>query len=277
MVADADAAAQSAADRSGLRVTELVEFAEHEAAVELLREVWGVDSAEELVNSSLLRALAHSGNYVAGAYAGTRLVGAAVAFLGVGHLHSHITGVDRTAQAKGVGYVLKQHQRGWTLRHGLTRVCWTFDPLVRRNAHFNLHKLGAQVTEYLPDFYGALNDGINSGDATDRLYVTWELDSPAAVAAARGEPVEVSAAGAYPLVGRVGDEPVAGSGPVPDGAQRLSVAVPEDIESIRKGSPDLAARWRYAVREALTAALDRGYRIRGMTSDGRYLLECEEQ
>src|SRR2546430_4656891 len=85
LVADADAAAQSAADRSGLRVTELVEFAEHEAAVELLREVWGVDSAEELVNSSLLRALAHSGNYVAGAYAGTRLVGAAVAFLGVGH------------------------------------------------------------------------------------------------------------------------------------------------------------------------------------------------
>src|SRR5256885_9641809 len=154
LVEEAEAAARAAADRHGLRVVELHDFAEHEAAVALLCAVWGVDSPEALVSSSLLRALAHSGNYVVGAYADGRLVGTAVAFFGVGHLHSHITGVDRGTQARGVGYALKQHQRGWALRHGLTSVHWTFDPLVRRNAWFNLHKLGATATEYLSDFYG---------------------------------------------------------------------------------------------------------------------------
>jgi predicted GNAT superfamily acetyltransferase len=230
-----------------------------------------VPSGEDLVNSSLLRALAHSGNYVTGAYAGDRMVGAAVAFFGDRHLHSHMTGVDRTTQAKGVGFALKQHQRAWTLRRGLTRVCWTFDPLVRRNAHFNLQKLGAFATAYLPDFYGALNDGINTGDASDRLYVSWELDSAAARAAAAGEPVTAAPVQAQVLVDNNADEPVLAA--VPPSASALLVSVPEDIESLRRRSPEAGARWRYAVREALLGALGHGYRIGGMTVDGRYVLE----
>jgi predicted GNAT superfamily acetyltransferase len=198
-----------------------------------------------------------------------------VAFFGTDHLHSHITGVDQTAQAKGVGFALKQHQRGWTLRRGLTRVCWTFDPLVRRNAHFNLTKLGATATEYLPDFYGPLTDGINAGDASDRLYVDWRLDSERAIAAARGEPRPLASDGARVLLDCVGDEPVAGAldGSVADGGGPLLVAVPPDIEGLRSRDPASGARWRAAVRQALTTAFTQGYRISGMTADGRYLLE----
>jgi predicted GNAT superfamily acetyltransferase len=272
LVAEAEAVARAVAEGDGLRVVDLHEVVEHEAAVALLGGVWGVSSAEDLVNAALLRALAHSGNYVTGAYAGERLVGAAVAFFGAGHLHSHLTGVDRTAQARGVGYALKQHQRGWTLRHGLTRVCWTYDPLVRRNAHFNLHKLGATATGYLPDFYGALTDGINVGDTSDRLYVDWRLDSPAAVAAARGQPRTPSPADPYVLVDAVGDEPVV-AGPPPDGAGALLVGVPEDIESLRRQAPETAGRWRFAVRDALVGAFERGYRVVGFSKDGRYVLE----
>ncbi len=271
LVADADAAARAVADRYGLRVVELHEVAAHESAVALLCGVWGVDSAQDLVNVPLLRALAHSGNYVTGAYAGDRLVGAAVAFFGHRHLHSHITGVDRAAQAKGVGYALKQHQRGWTLQHGLTRVCWTFDPLVRRNAYFNLHKLGATATAYLPDFYGALKDGINVGDASDRLYVDWRLDSPAATAAAWGSPGTPAPADLHVLLDCAGEEPVVAD--PPPGAGGLLVAVPEDIESLRQRDAGLAGRWRYAVRGALVGAFEQGYRIAGVTSDGWYLLE----
>jgi len=272
LVADAGVAARAAADRHGLRVVELHRFDQHEEAVAVLCGVWGVPSGEDLVNSSLLRALAHSGNYVTGAYAEDRMVGAAVAFFGDRHLHSHITGVDRTTQAKGVGFALKQHQRAWTLRRGLTRVCWTFDPLVRRNAHFNLQKLGAFATGYLPDFYGALNDGINLGDASDRLYVSWELDSRSAVAAAAGEPFTIAPAHAHVLVDNSADEPVTAASP-PAGTDALLVAVPDDIESLRRRSPEAGARWRYAVRDALVGALGRGYRIGGMTGDGRYVLE----
>src|SRR2546421_5372480 len=262
LVAEAEAAARAAADRYGLRVAELHDVAEQEAAVDLLCAVWGTDSPQDLVNVSLLRALAHSGNYVAGAYAADRLVGAAVAFFGIDHLHSHITGVDRTAQAKGVGYALKQHQRGWALARGLTHVCWTFDPLVRRNAWFNLHKLGATATVYLPDFYGALADGINAGDASDRLYIDWRLDALA------GDP---DAADARMLLDAAGDEPVVAPSPPGDGA--LLVSVPEDIESLRRRDRELAVRWRYAVRDALLDPLNRGYRISGITRDGRYVLE----
>jgi predicted GNAT superfamily acetyltransferase len=55
----------------------------------------------------------------------------------------------------------------------------------------------------------------------------------------------------------------------------LLVAVPADVEALRARDPDLATRWRYAVREALCRALDGGHRITGFTRDGRYLLEGE--
>ena len=38
---------------------------------------------------------------------------------------------------------------------GVTQILWTFDPLVSRNAHLNLNALGARVTDYVPDMYGA--------------------------------------------------------------------------------------------------------------------------
>jgi predicted GNAT superfamily acetyltransferase len=272
--ADAWACAHSSAARHGLRVVELHEFAEHQAAADLLCRIWRADSPDQLVNAGMLRAFAHSGNYVVGAYSGGALVGTAVGFFGRDHLHSHIAGVAPDRQGGGVGYALKQHQRAWALERGISQVRWTFDPLVRRNAYFNLHKLGALPIGYLPDFYGRMDDGVNAGDATDRLYVSWMLDSPRAVAAAHGEHADVDLVGlrdggAATIVDRVGDRPL----PTARTGRVLLVAVPPDIEAIRGRAPALAAEWRYAVREALTGALASGYRIAGMARDGFYVLE----
>ena len=66
-------------------------------------------------------------------------------------------------------------------------IAWTYDPLIRRNAYFNLAKLGARPVEYLPNFYGAMDDAINGGTETDRMLVRWELRSDLAVAACAGE------------------------------------------------------------------------------------------
>ncbi len=270
--AEAWSRAQAAANRHGLRIAELTEMAEYDAAAELFCRIWRVGSADELINTGLMRALAYAGNYVVGAYRGGALVGAAVAFRGADHLHSHITGVVPEAQGGGVGYALKQHQRAWSLARGIAEVCWTFDPLVRRNARFNLHKLGALPTAYLPDFYGAMTDGVNVGDASDRLYVTWRLDSARAEAAARGVPTEPSTEGARALVMRVGDRPEPTGPPAPE-SRRLLVALPLDVEALRATDPELAAPWRLAVREALVGALAAGYAITALTRDGYYLLE----
>lgn len=226
----------------------------------LFHRVWRARRDDPVIDVSLLRALAHTGNYAAGAYDHDTMIGASIGiFAADGHLHSHATGVDAAWQGQGVGRALKFHQRDWALARGRTMISWTFDPLIARNAYFNLHVLGARVVEYLPDFYGSMDDGINAGDATDRLYVEWPLDQPA--------PPAPTAQGVPPLLDRDGDEPRRRT------TTGGTVATPHDIERLRAEQPALAVRWRMAVREALTTALETGYRIGGITRDGRYLLE----
>jgi len=276
IAADASRYAQVAADRLGLRVVELTDIAEHHAAANLLTRVWQADSASQVIGADVIRAFAYSGNYVAGAYLGEALVGTVMGFQGDGHLHSHIAGVDPDRWGSGVGYALKQHQRAWALRRGILEVHWTFDPLVSRNAYFNLCKLGALPSAYLPDFYGPMTDGINVGDVSDRLYIRWQLDSDRARAAARGEPLgedtnALRAGGAAVYLDRAGDRPVP-AGDLPDKGQLL-VAVPLDVEELRPRDPALARTWRFAVRERLTVALAGGFHIAGISKDGFYLLE----
>jgi predicted GNAT superfamily acetyltransferase len=275
-IAAAQINADKAAARVGVRVAELHRVAEHHAAADLLAQVWNAASPDAVMNATLLTALAHAGGYVVGAYRGDELIGVAVGFLGTGHLHSNVTGVIGTG--RGVGYVLKQHQRAWCLARGIDQVRWTFDPLVARNAYFNLHRLGARAVAYLPDFYGPMSDGINAGDASDRLMVHWDLDSPAVRAAAQGpgavraDEVVDERAGAV-VLDRVGEpeRPVPAAPPT-DGRPRL-VAVPHDVEGLRRQDRELAARWRVEVRTSLTGALDDGYRITAMSRDAFYRLQ----
>jgi predicted GNAT superfamily acetyltransferase len=149
---------------------------EFEDAGQVLCEAFNTDSALDLINTSMMVALAMSDNYVAGVFVDDELAGVVVGWRGhEGHLHSHIAGVHPKHQGSGLGYQLKMHERGWARARGLSRVEWTFDPLVRRNAYFNLCKLGTRVLRYFPDFYGELGDGLNSGDDTDRLLVEWDI------------------------------------------------------------------------------------------------------
>jgi predicted GNAT superfamily acetyltransferase len=244
-----------------VKIAELTEApAMHEAAA-LFNRIWG-SGDEHVVDPSTMRALAHIGNYVAGAYDGDTLVGASVGFFAAdGHLHSHVTGVAPGRQGQGVGRALKLHQRDWALARGRSAISWTFDPLIARNAYFNLQTLGATAGEYLPDFYGPMHDAVNAGNASDRLYVLWHLDQqPLPAPLPHGVPA---------LLGRDGEAPVPGRCRGP----RVTVATHGDIERLRAADPELAVRWRMAVREAMMDALHHGYRIAGISRDAHYLLE----
>jgi predicted GNAT superfamily acetyltransferase len=277
-VAEAWTCAAGAADRVGVKVVELSAIAELHECSALLQRVWRAAHPAELASPSMLRTYAHSGNYVAGAYRGDLLVGASVGFFGRAHgrvhLHSHLAGVERGGHGRGVGFAIKQHQRAWTLARGVDEVHWTYDPLILRNAYFNLQKLGVDAVEYLPEFYGQMTDGINSGDLSDRLLVAWRLDDPRVVEAARGSTSDVELAAAAPLVSRSADAPA----PVIHDlvpATVLTVAVPADVEELRREDPGAALLWRHAVRDALMGRLADGYRIAGIARDGRYLLVCD--
>lgn len=270
---DAVADAARAALKSTVDVREVGDLAELTAITELYEEIWR-PTATPPISTELLRALSKAGNYVAGAYDDGKLVGACVGFFAapIGDaLHSHIAGASATVAGRHVGYALKLHQRAWALRHGVGVIEWTFDPLVARNAHFNIGKLGGRPVEYLPNFYGGMADGINGGDDTDRLLLHWDLTSPDVVAACAGTPrsVDNELTATFALRRASDGGPVAGSAQ----AGTVLVAVPEDVERLRVTNPGQAKEWRVAVREVLGGLLAGGARVTGFDRSGWYVLQ----
>ncbi|MEU5954279.1 GNAT family N-acetyltransferase [Streptomyces sp. NPDC047525] len=274
VVGEAVAAAESAARSARVSVCQLADLAHLEAVQDLYEGIWRPDGKNPPVTTELLRALTKAGSYVGGAFDGGELVGACVGFFSppaAGALHSHIAGVAARMRGRSVGNALKLHQRAWALQRQVAEISWTFDPLVRRNAYFNLGKLAAAATEYLPNFYGQMNDGINGTDDTDRLLVTWRLAAPEVALACAGQrPAPRPTAGAVTALGvSPRESPVLGTleGPT------VLVAVPADIEQLRATDPARAADWRSALRDVLGGLLADGARITGFDRDGRYIVE----
>jgi predicted GNAT superfamily acetyltransferase len=267
----AEQRAQESADRAGVSIRGLTDHPQMGTASELLGQIWGLVDPRDHLEPSLLVAMEHAGNYVSGAFEDGEMVGASVGFFAVPlgtTLHSHITGVVPRIAGAGVGTALKLHQRAWCLARGITTITWTYDPLVARNAAFNLSRLGVRVEEYLVDFYGPMSDARNRDQPTDRLMVAWPL------ADSRPEPLDKDGRQHHVALGSsAGGAPEAGT-PPPGTARRCTVRVPSDIESLRAADADLATRWRYAVRTAMRSLLGEGWMVVGFDrTNADYVLE----
>jgi predicted GNAT superfamily acetyltransferase len=284
IAAQATTAAATAARAADLAVAEVDDIATLADVARLFDVVWSQPGEAPMISASTLKALAHAGNYISAAIHDDAIVGGLIGFLGFHdgelQLHSHILGVSPALQGRSIGFALKQHQRAWALAHGITTITWTFDPLVRRNAFFNLTKLGATVTAYYENFYGEMPDAINAGQESDRVLVDWQLDSGPVVRASDGTGEELAVDGltddgAAPILS-VGEneDPVPTNGASSD---TLLVQVPNDIVAMRAASPDRARRWRQMTRETLGVALGKGFVARGMTRSGWYVLSQEER
>jgi predicted GNAT superfamily acetyltransferase len=264
-----DAAEAAARARAAIEAVESV--AGLRQVADLFSQVWAAPQAPPMPHD-VMRSLVHGGGRVHAAVRDDRLIGAAVAVFGppVGaSCYSLIAGVSPGAEGAGIGLALKLAQRAWALQAGAGQMIWTFDPLLRRNAMFNISRLGAVGTEYLVDFYGQVADGVNDPE-TDRLAVTWNLRAPLpGPAAPAGEEVP----GTILTAGPEG-EPAPGT--VPQGGTGpglLRCWIPEDILTLRRTNPALARRWRLAVREALGGTLDGGYQVTAVLRAGWYVLE----
>lgn len=248
-------------------VRELTGSREMTDASTLWDAIWFRADAGHEVDPALMVALAHAGGYLAAAFVGEEMVGAALGFWGVpssGTLHSHITGVLPGHAGRGIGPALKQHQREWVRDRGGNAITWTYDPLVSRNAHVNA-RLGARPENYLPDLYGELDDDLNRGDPSDRLLVRWQLT---------GRPPPRSSAPAVPLVRESGGWPVLDPTRTElDPTTPVTVAVPDDVTTLRRTDPAAASRWRTAVRDALLPLLADGWRITGFDRGPGYRVE----
>jgi predicted GNAT superfamily acetyltransferase len=129
--------------------------------------------------------------------------------------------------------------------------------------------------EYLPNFYGGMQDVINGADDSDRLLVRWRLNSPRVIAASAGSPRLGNAAyersrGAVVALG-VSATGAPAPGDIHGGISL--VAIPTDIERMRLSDPHRAGEWRTAVRRALFALMAEGARVVGFDRDGWYILD----
>lgn len=243
---------------SDLEIRQVKTIDEYNACVLLQRDVFGLPDLEISPRRHLIVS-EQAGGWTLGAFVERKLVGF------VHHLaavrgneifgYSHMMAVAAEYQNKGVGAQLKWAQRARALSEGRDFIKWTFEPAKARNAHFNLNRLGVVVRHYAVNFYGT-DYGKDAADGplpdmdSDRLFASWELNSPRVEALAERRDVSVGE---------------------PDGVIEIS----NDFAGLLKSNPAAAKAESLRIREEFLRAFGSGLVCRGFERDEkrpRYLL-----
>jgi predicted GNAT superfamily acetyltransferase len=242
--------------------------------VRLQRITWG-EGFTELVPPVILMLTQKVGGIAAGAFdEKDNLAGYVYGLTGFRNgepVHwSHMLAVEPKYEGLGIGRRLKELQRTFLLERGIGLVSWTFDPLVARNAHLNCNRLGAVITEYVPNMYGTDTGSLlHSGLGTDRFVVDWSLADERVEEMISGAQVSLSEAiSESPIVNtdEVGGAVIPVEVDLPN-APLVRIEIPRDIEQIKVDSMDLGKQWRKSTRRACTWYLERGYGIDGFYAD----------
>ncbi len=212
---------------------------EYGSCVGVERAVW--KSADvDVVPVPLFVVAAETGGQVLGAFYGDELVGFTMAIAGFRRgkpfLHSHMNAVLDRYRDHGIGRKLKLFQREDALARGIDLIEWTFDPLIMKNAYFNLMRLGAIARRYIPDAYGITSSPLHAALPTDRLVAEWQLRSPRVI--------------------RV----LAGKRATPSFSKKAArIAIPKSIELQKKADPAKGARAQSRIRAEFLNWLGRDY------------------
>jgi len=181
---------------------------------------------------------------------------------------SHIAGVLTDWHGRGIGLALKLAQREHLLAEGLMDwMTWTYDPLQRVNALFNIHRLGAICTTYHRDVYGPMDDALNAGLPTDRCQVTWRMDSERVNFALSEQKMLPVWDGMNIEIGATRPLGVGGLVRIPvesrlrlDG-RPVAIPIPNSLASLRAEGRGLLVEWRLYQRELIEAVFAAGYAI----------------
>ena len=163
---------------------------------------------------------------------------------------------------------LKLYQRDRLLELWVEIAYWSFDPLVAKNASFNVNGLGAAPVEYVVNMYGDTDSPLHRGLDTDRLVVEWRLTDPKVEAIiSEGRPALRSQADDAPIVTPDGPTGSASGVRSPELVDNtwVRIAVPPDIATTKATCPDAAQRWQRIVRRAFEHYFAGGYRVAGFT------------
>ncbi|MFN2578469.1 MAG: GNAT family N-acetyltransferase [Pyrinomonadaceae bacterium] len=230
-------------ESANIEIREVSSIQEYDACIKLQRDVFGLPDLEISPRRHLI--VSHSaGGWTLAAFVDKRMIGF------VHHLaavkgeqifgYSHMMAVAAEYQNQGVGAQLKWAQRARALAEGRDFIKWTFEPMRARNAHFNLNRLGVVVREYAVNFYGTdystnpAEQGSVTGMDSDRLFASWELNSPR---------VE--------LFAQRKDSPL--------GEPARAIEIPSDFSGLLKSDPETAKREVLRVRQEFLQTLSEGF------------------
>jgi len=255
----------------------LLETPEEMVAVENLQRLVWPGSETDVIPSHMLLAAIHSGGLALGAFVGKQLVGVVFGFPGfyttpdgprLKH-HSHILGVLPKWNSKGIGFALKRAQWQMVRKQGLDRITWTYDPLLSRNAHLNISRLGAVCNTYLKSEYGEMRDGLNIGLPSDRFQLDWWVNSKRVERrlSRHFRPAltfdHYRKAEATLLIGQIDQRSMLHppEKAISPAGKLLLVEIPFDFPSLRVLNLSLAHKWRFYTREVFENAFESGYLI----------------
>lgn len=253
---------------------------------DLQRLIWPGDDTE-IVPVHMLRAAVDHGGVVIGAYAGDLLIGFVFGFPGIEEtssgprlMHvSHMAGIHPEYRDHGLGFALKRAQWQFVRHQGGERICWTYDPLLSRNANLNIAKLGAISRTYITDYYGEMRDGLNAGLPSDRFRVDWWVNTPRVekrLSRARRPHLKLAhfQAAHAEIVNPVQEWIATFPAPPADVAlpsrpatPLLLVEIPADFQAMRSTNPQLALNWRFHSRQIFQTCFALGYIVTDLIFD----------
>jgi len=249
-----------------IRLRPLRSMEDCRACIDLQRHVWGWNQTD-VVPATLLHIVEYVGGLAAGAFdADNTMLGFVFGVSGVrgGELAhwSHMLGVRESARNMGVGRMLKEYQSQTLAALGIMKIYWSFDPLMAKNAYFNVERLGAKVVEYVPDMYGKTDSPLHYGLPTDRLVVCLatgkSVATPPDATQREGLPILTPFPRLEDLTMSIGDR----------SPPRVLIEMPSNVLEVIESSVVAAQTWRLAVRDHLQWALSRGYSISGVHVHG---------
>lgn len=265
--------------KSEIVIRSLITVEECQHFQELQHRVWVGEPDTEIVPIHVLITQAQNGGMLLGAFAADGpessggMVGLAFGWPGFSAVDgapklkfcSHMVGVLPHWHGRGVGLRLKLAQREILLAQGQTEwMTWTYDPLQRVNAAFNMHRLGALCSTYKRNQYGEMQDHLNAGMPSDRFQVDWYMRSQRVENAISEQPVheDWSAATATMLPVRPLHTHVIApvSTRLDLNGQPLAVPIPDSVASVRVEG-GLLLEWRYYLREVAETCFAAGYQV----------------
>lgn len=257
--------------------------------IESLHQIVWPGSDVDIIPAHIALAISHNGGVVLGAFDGNELIGYVLGFLGTDHRSpdrpamarlkhaSHELAVHPDYRSQGIGYQLKLAQRQMVNRQGVRLITWTYDPLLSLNAYLNIRRLGAVCDTYRENEYGAMQDDLNRGIASDRFQVDWWITSNRVKEKIDGERHDLDLAHYFGAGATRVNEVSLREDNLPQPGEELHapegnlaiVEIPADFQGIRSVDHGLAQAWREHTRRVFQSAFRTGF----LVTDFIYLRE----